>query len=175
MPQVQVKVTGSEKVWSSPDGQRTIHKVTLDHDGQELTAKTFSDAIAVVGWSGTVMTEDRPTKSGGTETFVKQPPKEGGYQNRTSSPQGSWSGGTKDNYTMYLSYAKDIAVAMLKDGKLDENAFGEVLAAVNAGGKTLYEYRVDAEKPEETPEKTELDKVFDDLETIPEDSPWNKL
>lgn len=93
---------------------------------------------------------------------------------------GGGGGGAKsfskpqDQYTMFLSYAKDVAVAMLdKTGKLDEAAYGVVLAAVNDGGKTLYEARPDGsvdvkkEEPAEDPFK-KLDAAFGEEESL-----WN--
>jgi hypothetical protein len=73
---------------------------------------------------------------------------------------------------MYLSYAKDIAVAMLKDGKLDDEAYGEVLSAVATGGDVLYEARPDA--PKKNPVKDELDEVFGETEDITEEKPWTE-
>lgn len=67
----------------------------------------------------------------------KQDYNSGGFSGGTKASGGSKVG---DPFAMYLSYAKDIAVAMLdKDHKLDEGQYGLVLAAVIAGGQTLYE------------------------------------
>lgn len=50
-----------------------------------------------------------------------------------------------DQFTMYLSYAKDLAVALIdKTGALDKAAYAEVLADVAAGGYVLYEGRPEA-------------------------------
>lgn len=156
MPEFAAVTKLSESIWKSPDGQREIFKVTLEVDGNPMVAKTYSKDISVIGWSGDVETYEK-TGNRGSETFVKQPPKEGGFspgsgsqssttaEQFTTRPTGKPS---SDNFTMYLSYAKDIAVAMIKDGKLDEAAYGEVLAAVAAGGEELYSHRPDAPQKE---------------------------
>lgn len=168
MPQFETKTTEAESVWKSPDGQREIFKVILDIDGKPLMAKTYSKDISSVGWTGTVETYEKQGRNG-SETFVKQPPKEGfsgggGFSKGGFKPQG-------DQFTMYLSYAKDIAVAMVKDGKLDENAYAQVLDAVSTGGHTLYDSRPGAtpgatpaeEKPADKPVTTKLDEIFTDM------------
>ena len=151
MPQFEAVTKLSESVWRSPDGQREIFKVTLEVDGQPMVAKTYSKDISAIGWSGTVDTYEKQGTRG-SETFVKQPPKEGGFTpQQASSPKSTGVASSKpsfDNFTMYLSYAKDVAVAMIKDGKLDEAAYGAVLEAVAAGGETLYDHRPDAPKKE---------------------------
>ena len=75
MPQLNVVVKQSKEIWKSPDGNRTIWEVVMDAEGQLVKAKTFSQAIAAVGWSGTVVSEERQGKMG-PETFVKQLPKD---------------------------------------------------------------------------------------------------
>lgn len=93
MPQLKVTTKAAEKVWASPDGQRVIHKVILDYNGQDAVAKTYSKDIATVGWSGTVETYEKPGRNG-SETFVKQPPKEDG----SYGSQGGTRGGSKPAY-----------------------------------------------------------------------------
>jgi hypothetical protein len=79
MPILNVTTKSSEVVWTSPDGQRTIYKLTLDYEGKPVAAQTFSKEIATEGWSGDVETYEREGKAGRpSQTFVKQPPKEGG-------------------------------------------------------------------------------------------------
>lgn len=163
MPQFETKTTEAESVWKSPDGQREIFKVILDIDGKPLMAKTYSKDISSVGWTGTVETYEKQGRNG-SETFVKQPPKEGfsgggGFSKGGFKPQG-------DQFTMYLSYAKDIAVAMVKDGKLDEGAYAQVLDAVSTGGHALYDSRPGAtpvEKPVDKPVTTKLDEIFGEM------------
>lgn len=157
MPQFQATVIDSKQVWASPDGQRTMFEVTMQVNGQTVVAKTWSGAVSKIGWSGQLESYDKANNQGGTDTFVKQPQKEGGF--------GGKSGGAKfekDPFTMYLSYAKDVAVAMLKDGKLDEDAYGKVLEAVLSGGQALFAGRpsekTDAPLPTQQP--------VDDVHTV---------
>lgn len=142
MPTINVKTVSSQQVWASPDGQRKIHEVVMDYQGQQVKAKTYSDAIAVVGWSGDVITEERPGRNG-PESFVKQPPKEGGY-----SGGGGFRGGggkTQDPFAMYLSYAKDLAVAFISlEGKLPLAEYKKALTAVAEGGEQLFNARPEA-------------------------------
>lgn len=178
MPQLQVTTKSSEQVWKSPDGQRVIHKLMLDYNGSEVQAKTYSNDIAKTGWTGTVETYEKAGRNG-SETFVKQPQKEGGYQ-----PQGggggakSYGGGKpQDNFTMFLSYAKDLVVAHVtaqtKDGA--KLSLDDSVAATLQYGIQLYEGRPDAPKtPEVTPEKSELDNVFGETEVIEEEAPWTE-
>lgn len=52
---MQVKTTHSEQVWQSPDGQKTIWEVTLKGEGgTEYKLKTYSEAIAQLGFEGNV-------------------------------------------------------------------------------------------------------------------------
>lgn len=143
MARLQVTTKDAEQVWQSPDGKITIFKVSLEYEGKAFEAKTYSKAIATVGWSGEVESYKKPGRNG-DEAFVKQPQKEGGF------------GGSRrdvDPFTMYLSYSKDLAIAMLDKGVVDEAAFGEVLNTILLGGKTLYEGRPTAQAQEvsETP------------------------
>ena len=56
-----------------------------------------------------------------------------------------------DSFTMYLSYAKDLAVCAVVDGKFDTELYASVLDAVNTGAYVLYDNRPDApDKPTET-------------------------
>lgn len=167
MPTLRVETKTSNSVWRSPDGQREIFEVGLDYNGAMLKAKTYSKDISSVGWSGDVESYEKESRNG-SETFVKQPQKEGfqggGGSTRSgtspSSQSGYGAGGGKDDqFTMYLSYVKDIVVAMLatKEG-FDEGKFGELLAAVSVGGKTLYDDRPGQEPKQEA---TQLDIVHE--------------
>ena len=67
----------------------------------------------------------------------------------SSTPQANRGTGSRQNsdpFTMYLSYAKDVAVALIasKNG-YDASKFAEVLDDVITGGKTLYGSRPGAE------------------------------
>lgn len=66
--------TASRSVWKSPDGAREIFEVVLDVAGQPMKANTYSEIIAVVGWSGEVESYEKESKRG-PQTFVKQAPK----------------------------------------------------------------------------------------------------
>lgn len=80
MPQFEAITKYAKSVWRSPDGEREIFEVTLDVQGQEAKASTYSKDIATIGWTGTVETYEKEGKGGRpSQTFVKQPPKEGGY------------------------------------------------------------------------------------------------
>lgn len=162
MPTLSVKTVTSEKVWASPDGQKTIYKVSLDFGGKQAEAKTYSQAIATVGWQGEVETYEKQGRNG-TETFVKQPQKE----------QGSYGGGRShggykkpefDNFTMYLSYAKDLVVASIHEGKFDGDLYDSLLTATAAGGAELYASRPNAEPtPAVEPSKEELNSALADV------------
>lgn len=87
MPTFKATTIKAEEVWKSPDGQRVLYNVYMeDEEGNPVKFKTYSNTIAVVGWEGEVITEERAGKRG-PETFVKQPQKEGGY-----------AGGSKPSY-----------------------------------------------------------------------------
>lgn len=193
MPIISVTTKVATQVWASPDGQRKIYELQLDYAGQPVKAKTYSDAIATVGWSGTVETYEKAGRNG-VETFVKQPPKEGGSFGGASTGSGTssssgrgYSGGGKaqtDPFTMYLSYAKDLMVARIAanpDGGTWE--FTDILDTVVAGAYQLYQARPDgansagtpAPQPDTVHEPVDLslvDKVFNpDQEQEPE-LPW---
>lgn len=174
MPQLQVKVVSAEEVWRK--GDLAIFKLTLEYNGQQVQAKTYSKTIANSGWEGTVETYEKEGRNG-SETFVKQPQREGFTPGSQGTPRSNSGGGSRpssDNFTMYLSYAKDIAIACVKDGKFDDKLYSEVLEAVEAGGAQLYQGRPDAPaKPDTT--KSELDQVFGDTEQVTEeDTPWTE-
>lgn len=81
MPTFKVTTKKSRVVWTSPDGQRVLSEVTLDVDGAgEAIAKTYSEAIARMGWEGEVETSEKENNKGEIETFVKQPQKENNYR-----------------------------------------------------------------------------------------------
>jgi hypothetical protein len=185
MPQLEVTTTVSNQVWTSPDGQRKIYELTLDYNGQPVKAKTYSDAIATVGWSGTVESYEKIGKQG-AETFVKQPPKEGGYTPSQQGSRPSGYGATKfenSQFTMYLSYAKDLAVAVITaHGSLDVDVYKTALKATVEGGNALYSQRPDAPKPEkdvvhEVPDEpvdlSKLQTMLGDVTNVDEEeTPW---
>lgn len=183
MPQVQVKTIEAEQVWQK--GDMTIWKVVFDYNGQKFQAKTYSKAISAPGWSGTVETYEKEGRNG-SETFVKQPQKEGGFQPRQGGGAGSYQrSAPQDQFTMYMSYAKDIAVALMdKTGDIDQEKFNTAIQAVIEGGQTLYEARPGApatqtqeDKPTDdengTDYKEDLDKMFGETQDITDgEKPW---
>lgn len=162
MPTFQAKTIAATQVWKSPDGQRTIFEVTLQTGQGSANAKTYSAAIGQIGFEGEVETYEKPGQKG-PEVFVKQVAKENpGY-----TGGGSYSGGGKagskpvsDPFTMYLSYAKDLAVAVMHEGKIDSQLYAEALEMVLVGGQTLYDGRPDAPAKEVKP-ATDLLTVVD--------------
>lgn len=178
----------AKEVWNSPDGKITMFELILDYKGQEVKAKTYSGAIATVGWTGEVETYEKSNKAGQPETFVKQPPKENaGYGGGGGK---SYGGSPKSDFTMYLSYAKDLRVARITAGLDKAKDYTDDLDAVIAGGYALFQGRPDATEvkekapeadavvtAEEVDEPVDLslvDKVFgSDPEPEP-DTPWPK-
>lgn len=157
MPQLEITTKAAKSVWKSPDGQREIFELVMEYDGKDVNAKSYSKEIATEGWSGTVETYEKEGRNG-LETFVKQPPKEGGFSTRSgtsgSSGRGSYGAGKPgDQFTMYLSYAKDLVVALQQTVGYEEKAFKQLLAATVQGGSFLY-----ANRPEATGSKPEAEK-----------------
>lgn len=161
MPIFDATTKTATKIWASPDGKRTIYDLALESDGKVINAKTYSDSIATVGWSGQVESYEKAGRQG-PEIFVKQAPKEGGWTGGTgggrSKPQG-------DNFTMYLSYAKDLVVALQMTSGYDDKALAQLIKATIGAGYELYENRPDAPKPDDVI-KT------DDLENLFGEEPW---
>jgi hypothetical protein len=62
------KTIHSEKVWQSPDGQKSIWEVMLHADGTEYKLKTFSPRISQIGFEGEVESYVNPRG----DRFVKQ-------------------------------------------------------------------------------------------------------
>ncbi len=172
MPTFNTKTTSSKQIWASPDGQRVIFEVTLDYQGQPFTAKTYSKDISNVGWSGEVETYEKQGQRG-SETFVKQSPKEGFTPSSGSTERSS--SGKQDQFTMYLSYAKDIAIGtMTSTGQINEAEFKKTLALVLAGGHELYDGRPGAEPKAESTQP--LDQIFGAVQQMAQggESPWGR-
>lgn len=113
MPILQVTTDKADKVWSSPDGQRTIWKLTLLYGDQPVAAKTYSQTIATKGFSGEVESYEKPGRDG-SETFVRQAPKENpGHGSTGGSSQRSGSGYTpKDEKAIQAMWAVGQAVQL---------------------------------------------------------------
>lgn len=73
---MKVKTVDSEEIWQSPDKAKTIWSVGLETADSVYRLKTYSEAIAKVGFEGEV--ESYVSKNG--DRFVKQPQQEGGYK-----------------------------------------------------------------------------------------------
>lgn len=168
-----VSTKSAKQIWQSPDGQKTIFEVVLDYNGQEMSAKTYSGAIARDGWSGDIESYDKQGRNG-SETFVKQAPKEDGGQYPSRNQGGGYKstgGGSSkkdfDNFTMYLSYAKDLVVTLQETSGYDQEKFEELLQATIKGGKVLYGHRPGAEPetPAE-PKQAQVDEVINDSTPI---------
>lgn len=155
MPTLKVTTKSAEKVWASPDGKMVISKVVFDYNGQSLEAKTYSNAIAVPGWVGEVESYEKQGKMG-SETFVKQPQKEQGAYGGGSYKGGGASRPMTDPFTMYLSYAKDLVVALVNTTGFDESQLKTLLDATVDAGKFLYEARPGADSAEAKPAQEEL-------------------
>lgn len=87
---MKVKTTHIEQVWQSPDGQKTIWEVTLKGDGgNEYRLKTYSEAIARLGFEGEV--ESYLNKRG--ERFVRQKmsKKAGAYSRDDDAIRAQWA------------------------------------------------------------------------------------
>lgn len=155
MARLEVTTKTAEQVWTSPDGKLTIFKIGLEYQGKPFDAKTYSKTVATVGWRGEVESYEKQGRNG-PETFVKQPQKEGGWQG---------GGGAKreqDPFTMFLAYAKDLAIACTvstdKGVVFDSGSYAELLDAVSAGGLQLYTSRPGAEK--------EINKTVENVKAI---------
>lgn len=170
MAVLEVTTKSAEEVWKSPDGKITMFKLLLDFEGKPFEAKTYSKAIATEGWSGEVESYEKAGKNG-TETFVKQPQKEGGWQ---GSGSGSGGGGKsfakpQDQFTMFLSYAKDLASFCVADGKFDPKLYAELLESVAAGGAQLYAARPTAEPEAKAQVDPKVKEQFEDAVLVTED------
>lgn len=184
MPTMNLTTKASNQVWASPDGQRKIYELTMDYNGQPVKAKTYSDAIATVGWSGEVESYEKAGRNG-METFVKQPPKEGGSNYGGSTGRSSGGKFQADPFTMYLSYAKDLMVAQIAAG--NKIAYGVAIETVIGGAYELYNNRpearaeVNVKEPDVVHEVTDapidltvVDKVFNADPEQEEELPWPK-
>lgn len=188
MSEYRIEAVSSEtRTYDTKYGQMVSYKLKLEGVDApvELGQKTTTPAPqAGATLSGHV--EDGPYG----KKFKKEQAQFGGgsgFTPQTSSSstptQAGTSGSTKsfDSFTMYLSYAKDLAVALVgtKEG-FTADKYGELLEEVTAGGKTLYNDRPGAEpipaasddptpaaEPDEDSDeaiKKKVDNFFADLE-----------
>lgn len=155
MPILKVETKSAEKVWSSPDGQRTIYKLTLDYEGKPVGAKTYSQTIATVGWSGEAEIYEKEGRNG-TEAFVRQLPKEGGY---SSGSQAASRGGyqPKDDKAIKAMFAIKAAVELHK-GKPKTT-----ISDIEADAQELYAMVDRVKASEDAPEASLVDNEKDDV------------
>lgn len=155
---MQIRTLSSETKWTSPDGQRTIHEVVFEMNGQKGKAQTYSNRIASEGWSGEVVTY----KNARGDTFIKQPMQPGGFQpsGQSSASKPSGPPATKEaQQAMYVAYAKDILVALIDSGKADKATYDQYIEWVKEGGDLLYGLRQIATQST-TPDKSTLNDVI---------------
>jgi len=126
--------------WTSPDKKINLYDLILLADGKQIATKTYSAQIAKEGWTGDVETYQKPGRDGTTNTFIKQVKKE-----ESTYTKGNSKASSNDLYTMYLSYAKDLAIALVDTTGFDVDSFNKLLEQVNEGGKFLYDHRPGAE------------------------------
>lgn len=96
----------------------------------------------------------------------------GNFQKGSSAGSTAYSAGTasgkgkfdNDPFTMYLSYAKDLVVALQETSGYEKEKFEQLLSATISGGKALYNARPGATPPEEAkPAPTDASGNVDDL------------
>lgn len=179
MPTVQVETKSSQSVWKSPDGQREIFEVTLDYQGSDLKAKTYSKDISTVGWVGMVESYEKQGRNG-VETFVKQPPKEFNGGSGHSTPSGtspsSRSGYVpKDEKAIQAMWSIRQAIALLGPGLSDET-----MAQVHDTAVELFNMvaMVKDQKLDTIVEVPEGDITLDNIESVfgegAQELPWPK-
>jgi hypothetical protein len=124
---MKAKTISEEKVWSSPDGQRTIWKVALEADGKKYGMQTFSQKIATIGFEGDVETY----KNQKGDTFVRQVPRE----NPTASGNSTYQ--PRDDKAIQAQMAIKAAIDM---GRWPEykNLESEIMGTIESRAKTIY-------------------------------------
>lgn len=181
-PKLEVVTESAGKVWEK--GDRAIYEVVLQTNNRKIKVKTYSKQIAQIGFSGEVEAYEKPSRNG-TETFVRQVRQDSWQDGNNPVPSQPKTTGSfnSDPYTMYLSYAKDILVALVGSlgGDFNQDTYKELLEAVSRGGKYLYNNRIGVtENPsinEPTPQ--EINNVKDmfggGAETVVDDDPFAGL
>lgn len=167
MPKFNATTKEAKEIWKK--GDRTISEVILEVDGKLTKAKTYSNVVAKPGFVGEVESYEKDGRNG-AETFVRQAPKEEGDYSQSGYSQGGSkpSYGARpqgDNYTMYLSYAKDIAVALINNGDFKLEALEDILPKVANGGDFLHNHHSEGSKlaqdANQAFDKEELNGLFD--------------
>lgn len=148
-------VSPDTRSYSTQYGDMVSYRIKFEETDDNTIIELGQKASTPAPTVGQVLngTIDMSSKFG--PKFKKEYNQGGGFtQPATSSPSTSSSPSGKggfqaDPFTMYLSYAKDIAVALIgSKAGYDEEMFGKILEDVTAGGKTLYDDRPGAEKAE---------------------------
>jgi hypothetical protein len=107
---VQIKNNG-QPIWQQ--GDRTIWEVVVDAGGHQASVKTYSQAIAQVGFQGEMETYEKPGRNG-SETFVRQAPKEDGYPPRVGGTTSARSNYTpRDDAAIKAMWAVGQAVTLV--------------------------------------------------------------
>lgn len=149
-------VSPETRTYDTKYGQMISYKLKLEgvdtpvELGQKTTTPapqtggTLNGTIDTSGQYGPKFKKENAQFGGG---FTSSPQSSNGQSESPRTNSGSISskfGG--DQFTMYLSYAKDLAVALVetKEG-FTTDKYGELLEEVTAGGKTLYNDRPGAE------------------------------
>lgn len=137
MPIIKNVTTVSSSLgWQSDDGKLKRYDIQLNVEGDIFKCQTYSGQIAEVGWKGDVETYEKKGY-----TYVRKPQIEGSFKGSNSK-----DGVVPVPYPMYLSYAKDIAVALIESNpekKFNLSSFGAIVDAVALAGRKLYESRPD--------------------------------
>lgn len=137
----------AQQKWASPDGERKIHHVIfMLSDGQIFEAETYSSDIPIPGWTGDIITEERPGKFG-PQTFVKQAPKDDGFASGSASVPGSnmrvaqanKGSFDKDPKSFYYAYAKDLVVALVNTDGFTLQKLEKLVEGVKVAGEELYD------------------------------------
>ncbi len=178
-----------QPIWQK--GDRSIWEITGEVNGRQGKLRTYSRAIATVGFNGEIITREQQGRDGNTETFVKRVPNEdftqqGSYPQSTNNvttqnaPTSADRGGyqPKDEAAIKAMWAIGQAVALFN------NSYPQGGGQVPAPDEVEYRavdffHMVDRVKtaPEledltqsVEPSKEELTNVFGDVQTFDDGS-----
>lgn len=169
-----VTVDRSEVIWQK--GDRTIHSVTMNYQGSPFTAKTFSGAIAKVGWSGDVEVYKKQGQQG-PDQFVKQAPKEeGSYGQGSTSQSESSSYPKKDEKAIQAMWAISQSIAAHSAAtELDPASLESVQGYAVELFKMVDEVKKGSQTDEPVYEPIDGDVSLDEIDSIfgkNETKPW---
>ena len=111
MTTVNIKTQSAESVWKSPDGKIEMFDISLETNGKNATAKTYSKKVATVGFEGEVETYKKPDRHGAQQTFLKLPVNEN-YQSNNRGYGKKPSYQPKDEKAIKAMWAIGQAVAI---------------------------------------------------------------